>query len=138
MKSTNSTPSEIEQFIGLHMYMTIIKLPKFYMCCASETRYPPVADVLSINQYQTLKENLQSDKSKCDESENKGNKLYKFQLVLDHVQENCIVLRPEIEHSIDEQIIPVKTFYSGIRQCNAKKPVTWGFIFFFVLEHPAS
>ena len=109
--------------------------------CQSSTCAAPVKQgthLLSINQYQTLKENLQSDKSKGDEPENKGNKLYKIQPVLDHVQENCIVLGPEIEHSIDEQIIPVKTFYGGIRQCNTKKPVTWGFIFFFVLEHPVS
>ena len=32
-----------------------------------------------------------------------------------------------MEHSIDEQIIPTKTSYSGIRQYNPKKPVKWGF-----------
>ena len=34
---------------------------------------------------------------------------------------------PEECHSVDEQIIPAKTKYSGIRQYNAKKPVKWGF-----------
>ena len=46
---------------------------------------------------------------------------------LDHVRNNCITIEPEIEHSIDEQIIPAKTTYSGIRQYNPKKPVKWGF-----------
>ena len=36
-------------------------------------------------------------------------------------------MKPEIENSIDEQIIPTKTKYSGIRQYNTKKPVKWGF-----------
>ncbi|XP_047144656.1 piggyBac transposable element-derived protein 2 [Hydra vulgaris] len=40
---------------------------------------------------------------------------------------NCILVEPEIEHSIDEQIIPAKTKYSGIHQYNPKKPVKWGF-----------
>ena len=47
--------------------------------------------------------------------------------MLDHVRENCIALEPEEEQSIDEQIIPAKTSYSGIRQYNPKKPVKWGF-----------
>ena len=38
----------IEQFIGIHMFMSIINLPAFYMNWASETRYPPAADVMSI------------------------------------------------------------------------------------------
>ena len=29
---------------------------------------------------------------------------------------------PEVENSVDEQIIPAKTRYSGIRQYNLKKP----------------
>ena len=42
--------------------------------------------------------------------------------LLDHVWENCILLEPVIEHSIDEQIISAKTSYSGIGQYNPKKP----------------
>ena len=34
---------------------------------------------------------------------------------------------PEEIHSIDEQIIPAKTTYSGIRQYNPKKPKKCGF-----------
>ena len=43
------------------------------------------------------------------------------------VRENCIGLGLECDNSIDEQIIPVKTKYGGIRQYNPKKPVKWGF-----------
>ena len=34
---------------------------------------------------------------------------------------------PEECHFVDEQIIPSKTKFSGIRQYNPKKPVKWGF-----------
>ena len=115
-KSVNTTPGEIEQLIGLQMYMSIIDLPAFYMYWATETRYALITDVMSINRYKSLRGNLHvSDNSKCNEPENKDNKLYKIQPVLDHVCENCIALEPEEEQSIDEQIIPAKTSYSGIR-----------------------
>ena len=85
-KPLNSSPGEIEQFIGIHMFMFIIILPAFYMYWASETRYPPAADVMSIARYKALRENLQvSDNGKCNDPENKDNKLYKIQPVLDHV-----------------------------------------------------
>ena len=126
-KSINSTPGEIEQFIGIHMFMCIINLPAFYMYRASEIRYPPAADIMSIARYKALRENLHvSDNAKCNDPENKDNKLYKIQHVLHHAWENCILLEPEIEHSIDAQIIPAKS-YSGIRRYNTKKPVKWGF-----------
>ena len=43
------------------------------------------------------------------------------------MRNNCRAIKPEIEHSIDEQIIPAKTKYSGIRQHSPKKPVKWAF-----------
>ena len=83
---------------------------------------------MSIARYKALRENLHvSENAKCNDPENKHNKLYKMQPLSDHVRENCILLELETEHSIDEQIIPAKTSYSGIQQYNPKKPVKWGF-----------
>ena len=70
--------------------------------------------VISIAQYKVLRENHVSDNAKCNDPEKEDNKLYKIQPVLDHVRQNCFLLEPGIEHSIDEQIIPTKTSYSGI------------------------
>jgi len=68
-----------------------------------------------------------SDNSQKDLKENKDNKLYQIEPVLDHVRKNCLEVEPEQDHSIDEQIIPAKPKYSGIRRYNPKKPVKWGF-----------
>ena len=120
--SLNTTSGEIEQFIGIQMYMSVIDFPAYRMYWALETRYPPIADVMSRNRYQQLREFLHvSDNLQQDNPENTGNKLYKIQPILEHVRSNCIEIEPEQEHSIDEQIIPAKTKYSGIRQYNPKK-----------------
>ena len=70
---------------------------------------------------------MMNDNNKMNEKANIGNKLYKVQPLLEHVRNNCITIEPEVDHSIDEQVIPAKTSYSGIRQYNPKKPVKWGF-----------
>ena len=127
-KSINTTKDEIEKLLGLQMYTSIIKMPSYALYWAAETRYAPVADIMSINRYKKLRQYLHvSNNTFAKNDENKGNRLYKIQPVLDHVRDNCLKIEPEIENSIDQQIIPAKTKYSGIRQYNPKKPVKWGF-----------
>ena len=126
--SIATTKEEIEQLLGMQMYMSIIKLPSFVMYWAVETRYPYVADVMPINRYKKLRQFLHvSDNTFAQNDENRGNRLYKIQPVLDHVRNNCLKIDPEVQNSADEKIIPAKTRYSGIRQYNPKKPVKWGF-----------
>ena len=43
----------------------------------------------------------------------KKNKLYKIQPVIDHVRNTCCTIKPEIENSIDEQIIPANIVVLG-------------------------
>jgi len=127
-QSLNTTAGEIQQFIGLQMFMSVLELPSYRMYWAKETRYPPIADIMSVNRYRLMRENIHvSNNLERDNPVNIGNKLYKIQPVLDHVPGNCLSIQPEVVQSIDEQIIPAKTKYSGIRQYNPKKPVKWGF-----------
>ena len=63
------------------------------------------------------------DNSKKDGPENTQNRLFKIKPVLNHVRNNCLSIKPEPVHSVDEQIIPAKTKYSGIIQYNPNKPV---------------
>ena len=126
--SLNTAAEEIEQLIGIQMYMSIINFPNFRLYWANETRYPIVPDIMSRNRYQKLREFLHvSDNLEKEKPENVNNKLFKIQPVLDQVRNNCILTEPERDHSVDEQIIPAKTKYSGIRQYNPKKPKKFGF-----------
>ena len=78
-----------------------------------------------------LRQYLQiSDNSKINDAENKKSKLYNIQPVIDHLEGNCRSIKPEIENSTDELIIPARTKHSGIRQYNPKKPVKWDFKIF--------
>ena len=118
----------MEQFIGIHMLMSIVKLPSYQMYWATETRYAPIADIMPISRFKKLRQNLHPNNNALkDVGINKTNKVFKVQPILNAVRNNCIKTEPEEYHSIDEQIIPAKTKCSKIRQYNPKKPVKWGF-----------
>ncbi len=50
--------------------------------------------------------------------EENASKLAKIQPVIDIFREQCLKVNPEECQSVDEQIIPAKTKFSGIRQYN--------------------
>ena len=52
----NTTAEETEQLIGIQIYMSIIDFPNFRKYWANETRYPIIADIMSRNRYQKLRE----------------------------------------------------------------------------------
>ena len=123
--SSNTTNNETEQLIGMHLKMGVIRLPSYKMYWSQKLRYPAIADQMPLKRYEKLRSNLHF----VDNSVMDGNasKLAKIQPVIDIFREQCLKIKPEESHSVDEQIIPAKTKYSGIRQYNPKKPVKWGF-----------
>ena len=69
-----------------------------------------------FRQFLHVNDNLKTDKLR----------LYKVKPVLEAVREYCLKTEPENFRSIDEQIVPAKIKYSGIRQYNPKKLTKWG------------
>jgi hypothetical protein len=124
--SINTSHSELEQFIGMHIKMGVVNLPSYTHYWSRELRYPSVADVMPRKRFEKLRrylhfvDNMTYDKD-CED------KLFKVRCIVEMVAANCRKVPPEENHSVDEQIIPSKTKYSRIRQYNPKKPVKWGF-----------
>ena len=110
------------------MLMSIVSLPAYYMYWAVDTKYSPIADIMSINRYKKCVNIFIATINRKEAVKKiKKNKLYKIEPVLNVVRETCTKIEPGVNQSIDEQIIPAKTYHSGIRQNNPKKPKKWGF-----------
>ena len=118
-----TTPKEIQQFIGIQMKMSLVHMPNYELYWANETRYEPVASVMSSKRYKKIRQFLHAN----DNTHKDDSRLYKAQPILIAIRNNCQKIELEHDSSIDEQIIPAKTKYSGIRQYNPQKPVKWGF-----------
>lgn len=50
-----TTAFEVEQIIGLHILMTVVKMPSYRMYQAKATRYEPVAGVMGRKRFDNLR-----------------------------------------------------------------------------------
>ncbi len=86
----------MEQFIGIQIKMGIVKMPRYQRYWTAETRYSPIADVLTLKQYEKMQQFLHSnDNSQSISPENKGNRLFKVEPILSALRENCQKLEQE-------------------------------------------
>ena len=118
-KNISTLAKEIEQFLGMHILMGIMKLPDYNFYWAAETPYPKIANVMSTKRFKQLQKYVHAvDSTTKDEPGNKNDKFFKIRPVTEAVRKNSMAIEPEPVHSIDEQI---KTKLSGIRQYNPNK-----------------
>ena len=102
--------NEMEQYIGLLVMMSIIKLPQIRMYWAKETRLPCIADVMSINRFEKIKQffHCNDNEKNLPPTDDNFDKLYKVRPVIDSLLKKCEQIPQEKHHSVDEQIIPTK------------------------------
>jgi hypothetical protein len=98
----------------------------FFIGPMSELWYPSIADIMPRKRFEKLRRFLHFVDNMAND-DNTQDKLFKVCCVVEEVAPNCRKVHPEENHSVDEQIIPLKTKYSRIQQYNPKKPVKWGF-----------
>ena len=119
-KNISTLAKEIEQFLGMHILMGIMKLPDYNFHWTAETRYPKIANVMSTKRFKQLQKYVHTvDNTTKDKPGNKNDKFFKIRPVTEAVRKNSMAIEPEPVHSIDEQI---KTKLSGIHQYNPSKP----------------
>ncbi|KAK7135513.1 hypothetical protein R3I94_014246 [Phoxinus phoxinus] len=122
-----TTPSEMEQFIGLHILMTVVRMPSYRMYWQTATRYDPIATVMGRKRFDNLRTYIHmNDNTNVKQKGEPGyDPLFKVRPVLEKVRANCLKVEPEENHSIDEQMIPFKGKI-GMKQYIKNKPHKWG------------
>ncbi|PSN38182.1 hypothetical protein C0J52_15046 [Blattella germanica] len=127
-KSVGVSHSEIEQFIGTSLFMSIIQLPATRHYWNSYLGHPAVNEVMSCNRWEEIKRFIHF----CDNSNSvpasspNHDKLFKIRPLLDKLRERLLLVPKEEFLAVDEQIIPTKC-RSSLKQYNPKKPHKWGF-----------
>ena len=113
-KSINCSTSEVKMFIGINIMMGIIKLPFYYDYWNTILHFAMIANVMSRNRFSMLRQYLHFVDNNTDHNSN--DKLFKIRPIIEAVRNETIKVEPEEFQSVDEQITPSKTKYSGIRQ----------------------
>ena len=74
-KHISTLAKEIEQFLGMHILMGIMKLPDYNFYWAAETPYPKIANVMSTKRSKQLQKYVHAvDNTTKDEPGNKNDK----------------------------------------------------------------
>ena len=129
--SVGTTKTEIERLLSILLKMCIVQMPRYSMYWEAETRYSPIASLMSRDRFKKLKAYLHfNDNSKAPgKNYSSYDKLYKIRPLLQLLRENFLTVPPEEINSVDEQIIPFKR-KSSLRRYLPKKPKKWGFKIF--------
>lgn len=125
--SVNTSVQEIEQFLGIHVMSGIVRVPSYKMYWQQSTRFAPIADTMSRNRFDKLRNFMHiNDNSKMIPTDNPNHdKLFKVRPFLESFLENIKKIEPEEHNAVDEMIIPFKG-RSKLKQYIKNKPHKWG------------
>ena len=113
---------DIEKFIGISLYMSLVKLTYVRNYWSTNFRVPQVADTMTVNHFEDLKRVLHFS----DNSVGGGDKIKKIRPLVEQLRDRYKTVGMEENLSVDEQIVPFKG-RSCLRQYNPKKPHKWGY-----------
>ena len=102
--SVNTNSKEIEKLLGIYLKMGLVQMAGSRMYWETETRYPPVADVMPRNRFQTMLTSLHLVNNLTVSETEKKDKLWKIRPWLDSFREKCLQVVPEEHNSVDEMI----------------------------------
>lgn len=121
----NTNVQEIELLLGMYLRMGIVQMNNIRMYCETDIRYGPFADFMSRNRFQTLLSVTHFVNN--DTEDDKKDKLWKLRPFLNMLRDQCLLLTPDQHQWTDEQMVPYKGKFSGIRQYIKGEPHPWGF-----------
>ncbi|KAJ8963011.1 hypothetical protein NQ317_006820 [Molorchus minor] len=112
---------EIEQFLGIIIWMSLIRQHSTRRYWSVNTRTPQIADIMPLNRFEELKRFLHfADNTIAVKNTDK------IMPVLNQIKESCQKIAFEEHLSCDEQIIPFKG-RTSLKTYNPKKPHKWGY-----------
>jgi len=87
-RSLNTNKNEMEQFLGIHIMAGIVNMPSYRMYWADSTRYGPIADTMSRNRFDTLRNHFHiNDNSHMKTRDDpEYDKLFKVRPFLDSIK----------------------------------------------------
>lgn len=130
-RPVNISENDIEQFIGICIYMSIIRLPQVRHYWSPYLGHPMVSSVVTCNRWEEIKRFLHFNNNDnfIPRGKDGHDTLFKIAPLLKSIQERLSLIPVEENIAVDEQIIPTKS-RSTIRQYNPKKPHKWGYKIF--------
>ncbi|XP_039537279.1 piggyBac transposable element-derived protein 2-like isoform X2 [Pimephales promelas] len=124
--SINTTAAEIEVFLSVLLYMGVFEFPSLEDYWACESRFPPVADTMSVKRFKLLRRYVHFNDN--FQMEGCPDRFHKIRPLFDMFREQCLLIPPTNRQSVDEVMVAYKGTRAGkLRQYIQNKPDKWGF-----------
>ncbi|XP_041664121.1 piggyBac transposable element-derived protein 2-like isoform X2 [Cheilinus undulatus] len=124
--SVNTTAAEIEDFLSVLLYMGVFPFPAIGDYWAAESRFPPVADTMSVKRFQVLRRYVHF--SDNFQTEGSTDRYTKIRPLFDMFRQQCLLIPATNRQSVDKVMVA----YKGSRAGNLlqNKLDKWGFKIF--------
>uniref|UniRef100_A0A672KYQ5 PiggyBac transposable element-derived protein 3-like n=2 Tax=Sinocyclocheilus grahami TaxID=75366 RepID=A0A672KYQ5_SINGR len=127
--SINTTVAEMEDFLSILLYMGVFEFPSLEDYWACESRFPPVADTMSVKRFKVLRRHVHFNDN--FQMEGCTDRFHKIRPLLDMLREQCLLIPPTNRQSVDEVMVAYKGTRAGkLRQYIKNKPDKWRFKIF--------
>lgn len=109
--------------------MGVFEFPSLEDYWACESRFPPVADTMSVKRFKVLRRYVQFNDN--FQTEGCPDRFHKIRPLFDMFREQCLLIPPTNRQSVDEVMVAYKGTRAGkLRQYIQNKPDKWGFKIF--------
>ncbi|XP_058880827.1 piggyBac transposable element-derived protein 3-like [Acipenser ruthenus] len=106
-KPLNLTTKELEQFLGIVVYMSLFGLPCTHMFWNKACRVSQVADTIILNRWEAIKKSLHFSNNEERQEEN-DDPLHKIRPLVTHLTSKLTSIPMGEKLAIDEQMVPFK------------------------------
>ncbi|XP_063384488.1 piggyBac transposable element-derived protein 3-like [Cydia fagiglandana] len=130
-RSQNITPKDVQQFIGIILFMSVQQFPSVRAYWHEKYGYEPVKSVMPVNKFERIRSLLHfNDNTKHLTREHPDHdRLHKIRPVIEHLNEKFSSIPMDQRLSVDEQMCSTKIGHF-LKQYLPNKPHKWGYKLF--------
>ena len=130
-KPLNLNLSELKQYIGIIIYMSVLRLPNVRSYWSPEFEITSVKNCMTTNRFEKIRQFIHfNDNTKhLPQGNHSHDRLHKIRPLIDHLNLKCSKVPLEAHLSVDEQLCSTKVSHF-LKQYIPMKPFKWGFKLF--------
>ncbi|XP_071201716.1 piggyBac transposable element-derived protein 2-like isoform X4 [Salvelinus alpinus] len=127
--SINTNFGEIEDFLSMLLYMGVFDFPTFVDYWHSDSRFPPVADAMSVRRFQSLRRFLHFNDNM--QNNHSPDRFYKIRPLFNMLRQQCLLIQPTNRQSLAEVMVAYKGTKAGnLRHYKSNQHDKFGFRLF--------
>jgi len=134
-KPVNITKTELNRYIGILLYASVIHVPNIRDYWSAELGFPQIYEAMAVNRFETIRRFLHfnNNSTMLDRGHPNFDRLHKIRPLVDHLNSKYSSIQCREYLSVDEQLCATKA-RSYLKQYLPAKPHKWGYKLFVLCD----